>query len=383
MEYRRLGRTELQVSVIGVGGGYLMLLEREMATQLYQRAYDLGVNYFDGRYGDSSAKLKPVIAQDREHCFVTSKTAESSAEGALRRIEEDLQYLDTDYIDIFFLRCYNHKMLEERFAPKGALEGLCRAREQGKIRHIGMANHSDPSVLTRAIETDLVDVVLFPLNIIRREALEALIPVTQKHDVGLAVMKPLSVGSIPAQIGLRWLNNQPIHTSVLGMSTLQQLEMDVEIVERKPPALSVEETSNVERCRQKLNNYTCRICDHLCRPVCEPGLPIDWMIYHDPFYEHYHKIGLEAFLEFPLAPEVKNIVEDHFARRLALAQACTRCGLCEKNCPFQLPIMGMIEEMKGNHALLIEAVKKLAWSSRCDLADSSSYGGFFQSRKGK
>ena len=54
MQYRRLGRTELQVSVLGVGGGYVMLLEPERGTRLYQRAYDLGLNYFDGRYGDSS-----------------------------------------------------------------------------------------------------------------------------------------------------------------------------------------------------------------------------------------------------------------------------------------------------------------------------------------
>ena len=49
MEYRRLGRTNLQVSVLGVGGGYVMLLEIEQGTALYQRAFDLGLNYFDGR----------------------------------------------------------------------------------------------------------------------------------------------------------------------------------------------------------------------------------------------------------------------------------------------------------------------------------------------
>ena len=70
MLYRRLGRTELQVSVLGVGGGYVMLLEPELGTQLYQRAFDLGLNYFDGRYGDSSRKLRPVLKRGRDRCVV-------------------------------------------------------------------------------------------------------------------------------------------------------------------------------------------------------------------------------------------------------------------------------------------------------------------------
>ncbi|UCC64480.1 MAG: aldo/keto reductase, partial [Anaerolineae bacterium] len=205
MLYRRLGRTELQVSVLGVGGGYVMLLEPDLGAQLYQRAFDLGLNYFDGRYGDSSRKLRPVLKRDRARCVVATKTRETTAEGVMRRVEEDLGELDTDYIDVFLLRCYTHEMLQEYLVPGGAFDGLRQAQEQGKIRFMGLSNHSDPSVLAAGIETGLVDVVLFPLNIVRREALDALIPVAQAHDVGLVVMKPLSVGKVPADIGLRWL----------------------------------------------------------------------------------------------------------------------------------------------------------------------------------
>ncbi len=70
MEYRRLGRTERQVSLMGVGGGYVMFLDVEHGTQLYQRAAELGVNYFDGRYGYTSTMQRPVIRQDREHFIV-------------------------------------------------------------------------------------------------------------------------------------------------------------------------------------------------------------------------------------------------------------------------------------------------------------------------
>lgn len=363
MEYRRLGRTGLQASVLGIGGGYVMLLEEELGTQLYQRAYDLGVNYFDGRYGASSAMLAPVIKQDRERCIVATKTAEASSEGVLEHIDHDLVELDTDYLDIFYLRCYTHEMLQERLAEGGAFDGLRKARDAGKIRFTGLANHSDPAVLVTGIETGLVDVVLFPLNVVRREALDALIPVAQAHDVGLVVMKPLSVGKIPPEIGLRWLANQPIHCMAPGTSSLQQLKMDVAAVERQPTTLSLAEEAEVERCREKLEQQACRICDQLCQPVCETGMPISWMIHHDVLYEHYRNLGLEAFLEYPLAPWAKQAVEWHFARRLAMVQACTHCGLCEQRCPHHLPILDMLEEMLADHPPLIEAARAKGWSS--------------------
>ncbi len=341
-----------------------MLLERELGTQLYERAYDLGITYFDGRYGDSSAMLRPVLKRGRERCVVVSKTAEASADGVLRRVEEELSELGTDYLDVFFLRCYTHEMLQERLAPGGAFDGLAKAREQGKIRFTGMANHGDPSVLVAGIETGLVDVVIFPLNIVRREAMDVLIPVAHEHDVGLVVMKPLSVGKIPAELGLRWLVTQPVHTIVPGMSCLEHLEMDVAAVERQPGPLSAEEEAAVERCRSRLDWETCRICDERCQTVCEAGMQISWMIHHDVLYEHYRNLGLEAFLEYPFTSWARTGAESHFARRLAMVEACTRCRRCEERCPHHLPILERLEQMRRDHPPLIEALQQRGWSTR-------------------
>lgn len=364
MEYRRLGRTELQVSVLGVGGGYLMLLEEELGTQLYQRAIDLGLNYFDGRYGDNLTKLKPAIKRDRAHCVVATKTADATASGVLERIEQDLGELGSDYLDIFFLRCYTEEMLAERLAPGGAFDGLSKARQQGKIRFTGLANHSDPSVLVSGIQTGLVDVVLFPLNIVRREALETLIPVAQAHDVGLVAMKPLSVGKIPAGLGLRWLANQPIHTMVPGMSSLDHLETDVAAVMQEPAALSLQEEVEIERCRQELDRQTCRICDRVCQSVCERNLPIDFIIHHDVLYEHYRNLGIEAFLAYPMTPWAKRTAEAHFAARLAAARSCTRCGRCEELCPYHLPVMQMLQDIAASLPPVIGALQAREWGTR-------------------
>jgi predicted aldo/keto reductase-like oxidoreductase len=294
---------------------------------------------------------------------VATKTRATSAADVMRRVEEDLRELETDYVDVFLLRCYTHEMLQAYLAPGGAFDGLLKAQAQGKIRFMGLSNHSDPGVLVAGIETGLVDVVLLPLNIVRREALDTLIPAAQAHDIGLAVMKPLSVGKIPATIGLRWLANQPIHTVVPGISSLEHLALDVAAVEREPRALSPAETAEIERCRQELDRQTCRICQGMCQAVCEQGLAIDWMIHHDVLYEHYRNLGMEAFLDSSLTPWAKGEIEAHFIGRLAAVQSCTRCGLCEERCPHQVPILDMLEQMLVDHPLLIEAARERGWSS--------------------
>ena len=362
MEYRRLGRTELQVSVLGVGCGYLSMVEYQEGIRLLERAVELGVNYFDGRYGDSSAKLAPLLARNRDRYVIVTKTNDVTAEGALQRVDEDLVELGSDYIDIYLLRAYTHDLLKQHLAPGGSMEGLLKAREQGKIRFVGLSGHSDPSVLVAGIETGLVDVILFPLNIVRREALDHLIPVAIAHDVGLAVMKPVSVGAIPAEITLPWIMNQPIHTMVPGVTTLEELERDVAAVERNPVALSPQEEATVEEWRQKLDRLTCRICDEICQPVCEKKLNISWLVHHDVWYNHYRAMGLDEFLSYPWAPWAKKSVANHFARHLALVESCTRCGKCEQACPYHLPIMDMLEERLENHPALVAALQEQGWA---------------------
>ncbi len=362
MEYRRLGRTELQVSLLGVGGGYVSLLEVAEGTRIYQRAWDLGINYFDGRYGSSSTMIKPVIKRDRSRCVVVTKTHDTSYDGAMRRIDEDLAELDTGYLDVFYLRTYNHDMRRAHFAKGGSVEALLKARDEGKIHFLGLAGHSDLTALAQGVETDLIDAVIFPLNIVRREGLEQLIPVCQEHDVGVVIMKPVDAGLAPAEVALPWLANQPIHTMVPGISTMEHLEADYRALDRAAMPLTPAEEAAVERWRQRLEHRSCRICDRVCQPGCEAGIQIDYMLYHDVFYNEYKTLGLEGLFATPLADWVKGRMERAFSRRLALIQSCTHCGKCEAACPYGLPIMQLLDDMVEEHLAVIEAVRERGWT---------------------
>lgn len=361
MYYRRLGRTNRQVSLLGVGGGYVVLLEQEEGTRLYERARELGINYFDGRYGATSTMLKPVIKRGREECIVVSKTADLTRDGAAHRIDEDLAELDTDYIDIYYLRTYNMDMLQAHLGPGGSMEALVQAKAEGKIRAIGLAGHSDMSALARGIETGLVDAVIFPLNVVRRDALDDLVPTAIQHDVGLVVMKPVNAGLTPAEIALPWLANQPIHTMAPGVSNLEMLERNVAILERPTLALTPAEERLAEQTRADQDSLTCRICDHLCHGACEQDIRIDALIYHDVWYNELRTLGVEGLLATPLSDWFKATVPGGFQRRLETLQRCTRCGACERACPHGLPIMAMFDKMIADYQAVIEAAHEAGW----------------------
>jgi hypothetical protein len=350
------------VSVLGVGGGYVMFRDIEYGTRLYQRAADLGVNYFDGRYGFTGAMQRPVIRRDRERFIVGSKTASATRDEALKRIDEDLQELDSGYVDIYYLRAYTQEMIDAHFAPGGSVEGLLEARRQGKIRYLGLAGHSDLSALARGVETGLIDVVQFPLNVVRREALDVLIPACQKHDAGMVIMKPMNVGLVPAEVCLPWLANQPIHVMAPGVSAIEQLEFDAKVLDRHPMALSTEEEAEAERWRARMDNQTCRICDRVCQAVCEKGLSIDWLLYHNVFQNELRRLGPQGFVQYPFAPWVKEQAENTFTHNVAMLQSCNGCGKCVEVCPHNLPIIDMLERIKDQQIVLLEEIRKANWS---------------------
>ena len=349
---------------MGIGGGYVSLLDDDAGRRIYRRGLELGVNYLDGRYGNSNAMLRPLIRGRREQLVLGTKTAEQTAEGALSRIEEDLRELGTDTLDIFYLRTYTQEMLAGHFAPGGSVEGVLKAKEQGKVRALGLAGHSDLTALAKGIETGLVDVCMLPLNIVRREALEQVIPAAQRHDVGITVMKPMSVGMAPARLALPWLATQPIHTLAPGVSTVEQLELDAAVLDRSPMTLTPQEEEEVEGWRQRLDTAACRICDRVCQPVCEAKIPIDVYLYHDTFYNQYRALGLDGFMAVPAAPWVRAAAEEHFARAVQSIRACTHCGKCDPVCPHGLPIESMLEKTAAGYETLLEAVREAGWKTQ-------------------
>ena len=205
MKYRKLGRTGMNVSCIGLGGGMLGSPNTDYAVQIVEKALELGVNYFDNArsYWDSEIKLGIALKGKRESVYISSKTNAVTKDEAWQHIHESLERLQTDYLDNYHLHgLQDEQDLYARIGSGGALEALIEAKEQGLIRHIGCTSHASRQLLVKAIKLFDFEIILVPMNIVEREPLDELIPLCLEKGVGITIMKPLETGLLPARLAL-------------------------------------------------------------------------------------------------------------------------------------------------------------------------------------
>jgi len=167
-----LGATGRHVSFIGLGGEGVLRTSnrRDEAREVILAAIDRGITYFDSArvYSDSEVyygsiwKEKPSL---RQRIFQTSKSASRGKDAALTDLHSSLARLQTDYLDLWQIHdIRSEKDLRDIAGSGGALEAFVEAKEQGKIRHIGVTGHHAPAVLTHAVREWPVDSVLLPVN---------------------------------------------------------------------------------------------------------------------------------------------------------------------------------------------------------------------------
>jgi L-galactose dehydrogenase len=197
-----LGRTNLTVSIMGMGGGGPSQLgkksgktQTESATIL-QQAFDAGVNYVDTAEGYGT---EPIVAQalqgrDRNDIIISTKKSTRRKEVTPQTLEESLnqslERLNTDYIDVYNL----HGVVPQDYDYLVAdiYPVLKRAQEQGKIRFIGITEmfneDTDHKMLQRAAEDNLWDVLMIGHNILNQSGRDTVLKKAIENNIGIQVM---------------------------------------------------------------------------------------------------------------------------------------------------------------------------------------------------
>ena len=216
---------------------------------------------------------------------------------------------------------------------------------------VGITSHK-PRVLAKAIETGEFDTVLVPLNVVTRQALEELVPYAKAHDVGVAVMKPLSAKTSRLvtclyQPSLSLLRDEPELKTLLGENSDSMTHSALRFVLSQDIAVTIPGVKSVaevevaaktgaefagltaeeeKRFTVQLGDY-CRDCGE-CLP-CPEGVDVAAVLRFHSLAKAY---GLREWAEKLYGGlEVK-------------ADKCSRCGLCEPKCPYKLPIAKMLRE---------------------------------------
>lgn len=251
MRQRRLGRTNLMVSVIGYGGG---VLGHPLKISVVQEAIKMGVNFVDTAHsygeGRSERIIGEAIKRVRDKIIIATKTGQRFAEGAAREIEESLQRLQIEKIDLIQMHSVGaFEGLKAILDPnKGALLAAREFQKQGKIGFIGITGAHGPAdlshqinwrleneVMVEAIRTGQFDTIQMSYNIEwQGEHVQKLLSLAKERDIGVIIKKPLGAGKLIAQYGAKSLlqfvlENPDIHTAIPVMARMEHVREDVPV----------------------------------------------------------------------------------------------------------------------------------------------------------
>lgn len=210
MKYRKLGRTGLEVSVVGIGtwqlsGVWGKDFEQPEVDAIFARARELGINFVDTAecYGDHLAErmLGRAIAGEREHWIIATKFGHNPANDlgdgnyapaqVLEQLEASLRTLGTDYIDIYQIHSAPDALFDND-ALWTMLDGQVRA---GKVRFLG--NSIGMPNLRAQVERSAefgISVIQTIYNAVRQGAREHIFPVARAQDLGVIARVPLASG---------------------------------------------------------------------------------------------------------------------------------------------------------------------------------------------
>lgn len=157
-----------KLSIIGFGGIVVMNAEQMHANKVVADAYERGVNYFDvaPSYGNAEDRLGPALEPFRDKVFLACKTEKRDRAGSEDQLHASLKKMRTDHFDLYQLHALSKREdLDQAAGPGGALETFVKARDQGKVRHIGFSAHSAEVALAAMDRFDF-DSILFPFNFV-------------------------------------------------------------------------------------------------------------------------------------------------------------------------------------------------------------------------
>jgi aryl-alcohol dehydrogenase-like predicted oxidoreductase len=238
---RRLGRTGMGVTILGLGGEGLLRTfgqERE-ASRLINHALDLGITYFESAraYSGSESYYGLALRERRKDIFLASKSHARDKKGALAHLHQTLRNMKTEHLDLWQVHdVRTSQEIGEIFGRGGAIEAFAEARESGLVRFIGVTGHHDPLIIRKCIEMFDFDTVLLPVNPAEphhRSFIKEVLPLAAERGMGIVAMKVYFRGMAsriaPGKLDLfyRYALSHPVTTGVIGCDTIGQLDENV------------------------------------------------------------------------------------------------------------------------------------------------------------
>jgi len=374
MKYREFGKTGAKVSAFGMGCMRMPTytneagetkVDRPKAIEMIHRAVEGGVNYFDTAYVYHNEESESVVGEAlsgelRDKVMIATKlpmwklTCEEDVE---RIFNEELERLNTDYIDVYLLHSLGAESIEV-IKKYNVLSFLDRMKAEGKIRYAAFSFHDNMEAFKKLVDLYPFDMCQIQLNIldINEQATAEGMRYAASKGMAVVIMEPLRGGTLanvpsevqalydampakrnPAEWGFRFMYNFPEVSVILsGVSTMEQLEDNLRIFDAaEANSCSDEENELFVKVREAYDariRVRCTDCKY-CQP-CPQGvvIPKIFSLYND-FAVFDHVAGNKR--------RYAKVMDQGFD-----ATKCVECGACEEICPQHIAI---IEKLKEAH----------------------------------
>ncbi len=347
---RTLGKTGLEVGVIGLGTEYLVEVPRETVVSMVHEAIDRGVNYFDVlfAYEHYQSNFGAAFKTKRDQVLITGHLSSGETDGQYRRTRDVaeceelfhqlLTRLDVDYVDVVFLQnCDAEDDYKQVVGPGGILELAQRLQREGKARFIGLSGHRPP-VSGKAVRSGSIDVLMHPINLQgdatpgRKELYQE----CAKRGVGLVGMKPFAGGGLlsgkdsrtltPVQCLSYALSQPGVSTLVPGVKDLDELRATLAYLDSSDEE---KDFSSVLPDFRAVEEGTCVYCNH-CLP-CPVGIDIG------------ETIRLLDTARLSLTDALRSAYDALPTK----PSQCIECGDCTPRCPFSVNIISRLHQASG------------------------------------
>lgn len=321
-----LGTTEITVPQNAFGALPVQRVDMETAVRILRRAYDGGMRFFDTAraYSDSEEKMGAAFDGMRDKIFIATKTMAKTPEEFWKQLDQSLTLLRTDYIDIYQFHC-----VDQCYAPgdgTGMYECMLKAKEQGKIRHIGVTAHK-LQIAFDCVESGLYETMQFPFSYLSSEKEIELVRKCKEKNMGFIAMKGLSGGLITHSAAAMAFMTQ--FDNVLPIWGIQkETELDEWLSYMKEtPQMTEEMRSFIGKEQQELTGEFCRGCGY-CMP-CPKGITINQCA--------------RMSLMLRRAPS-ESWLNEHWQAEMKKIEECINCKQCTKKCPYELDTPALLKK---------------------------------------
>ena len=337
---RELGKTGIITESMAFGALPIQRISKAEAVRLLRMALDGGMTYFDTArwYTDSEEKLGEAFSSRRDELFIATKTGSQTAEGFWSDLETSLRTLKTDHIDVY--QFHNPAFVPRPGDASGLYDCMLKAKEQGKILHIGITNHRI-GVAREAVASGLYETLQFPFSLLASPQDIELVENTVNHGMGFVAMKAMSGGLIRSgRAAAAFIARYPV-LPIWGVQRESELQEFLDYL-REPPVMTPDLERIMEKDRDELAGDFCRGCGY-CMP-CPQGIEINTCA--------------RMSLLLRRAPSAQNL-SPRGQEMMKKIETCLNCGSCKAKCPYGLDTPALLRRNYEDYKRVLSGETKI------------------------